>query len=107
MTSAAAILDKTYDRLPDILTARLATNENGRLVNSDFTSTLFEVGTGTFLSTDKPYIDGMKGLCPHLSYPENARLHVIKTKNFLTTDTATRTYALCETPPRLLPEAAP
>lgn len=90
------------DFLPDILTERLYDSENRRLTCSDLTMTLFEVGSGTFLATDKPYIDGMRGFCPHLSYPENARLHVIKAEDFRSTDTVTRTYAICETPPKLI-----
>ena len=64
--------------------------------------TLFEVGSGTFLATDKPYIDGMRGFCPYLNHPEGARLHVTLADDFRSTKTVTRTYAICETPPRLI-----
>jgi len=69
--------------------------KDGRLPSSLITFDSFEVCSGTFLPGDRAYLDAMKGFCPHLKKPAEARIRIIEATHFWSDAVTVREYGAC------------
>ncbi len=80
--------------LPETLATLAA--EDGSLEASDITYRLFNVSGCNFSPGNVPYIEGLKGFCPHLKKPGQTKLRVREPQGFTSTTMTETVYDLCE-----------
>jgi hypothetical protein len=80
----------------------VATMYDHRLNATAVTYTLYQVASPTLMPGDQPYLTAMKGFCPYLSKPQDARLHVLSTRHFWSMEVADHVYDICSESPKLL-----
>jgi hypothetical protein len=91
-----------HEQLRGVPEAVVETLADNRLNATLVTHTLYRVAAPTLVPGDQPYIDSMKGFCPYLTKPQDARLHVLETKHFWSMEIGDHVYDICAEKPRLL-----
>ena len=79
--------------LPETLAAQAA--EYGSLEASDITYRLFQVSGCNFSPSHVPYREGLRGFCPHLKKPQQAKLRVREPADLTSTTMTETVYDLC------------